>query len=117
MAALRSCAVLETLIFFIIFARCASTVLTLILKRWAISLFLNPVQISSRISCSRMVRASGRLLRGGSTGSGETAFARLLVILGAVDIWGLLHFSKCHCLNEALGPPALKGILNYTQFS
>ena len=50
-------------IFFIMFARWASTVLTLILSRWQISLFLNPAQISSRISFSRLV--SDRFLWGG----------------------------------------------------
>ena len=83
---------METRIFFIIFARCASTVFTLIFNRWAISLFLNPVQINSRISCSRVVRASGRRLRGGSTGSGEGALVRLLLVLAAVGMCVSLHF-------------------------
>lgn len=66
---------LETRIFFIMFARCASTVFTLIFKRWAISLFLNPVQISSRISCSRVVSVSGRRLGSeGATSNGESFF-------------------------------------------
>lgn len=50
----------ETRIFFIIFARCASTVFTLIFNRVPISLFLKPAQINSRISCSREVSDSGR---------------------------------------------------------
>jgi len=60
-----SCAVLDTRIFFIMLARCASTVLTLILSRWPISLFMKPAQISWRICCSRLVRDSGRLFLGG----------------------------------------------------
>lgn len=83
MAALSSWAVFETRIFFIMLARCASTVFTLILRRWAISLFLNPVQISSSISCSREVRDSGRRLRGGRIVSGKDALVRPLVVLAA----------------------------------
>src|SRR5262245_18383305 len=69
MAVFSSCAVLDTLVFFIRFARCASTVLTLVLSRWPISLFLKPAHISSRISCSRLVNDSGRFLRGGGSRS------------------------------------------------
>jgi hypothetical protein len=58
-AALSSCAVLLTRVFFIILARWASTVLTLMLRRVAISRFRSPDQINSRISCSRFVKASG----------------------------------------------------------
>ena len=60
---------LDTRIFFIMLARCASTVFTLILSLVPISLFLNPAQINSRISCSRAVRDSGRFLRGGGSRS------------------------------------------------
>src|SRR6188508_3150082 len=73
MAAFSNCAVFETRIFFIMLARCASTVLTLIFSRWPISLFLNPAQINSRISCSRLVRDSGRFLRGGGATSAREA--------------------------------------------
>ena len=48
-------------------ARWASTVLTLIFSRLPISLFLNPAQINSKISCSREVSDSGRRVRGGGS--------------------------------------------------
>src|ERR1044071_8941005 len=66
-AVFSSCAVFDTLNFFIIFARWASTVLTLIFSRCPISLFLKPAQISSRISCSLDVNDSGLLARGGGS--------------------------------------------------
>lgn len=62
-AAFKSWAVFDTRTFFIILARWASTVLTLIFNCWAISLFLNPDQMRWRISSSRLVKFSGRFRR------------------------------------------------------
>src|SRR5207245_1908670 len=56
MAAFRSWAAFDTRSFFIMLARCASTVFTLILRRVPISRFLRPFQINWRISCSRSVK-------------------------------------------------------------
>src|SRR6476660_9944870 len=78
-------------------ARCASTVLTLIFSRWPISLFLNPAQINSRISCSRLVKDSGRFLRGGAASSAREARdfslagrAMFLVLLGSQINYAIL---------------------------
>lgn len=80
MDVLNSCAVLDTRIFFIMLARCASTVLTLILSRWPISLFLKPDQISWRISCSRLVKDSGRFIRGGGVRLPKEDFDLILAV-------------------------------------
>lgn len=77
---------LETRIFFIMLARCASTVFTLILSLVPISLFLNPAQINSRISCSREVSDSGRFLRGGGSRSARDLRTRGLLVALAIIV-------------------------------
>lgn len=76
----------DTRIFFIMLARCASTVFTLILSLVPISLFLNPAQINSRISCSRAVRDSGRFLRGGGSRSARDFRTRGLLVALAIIV-------------------------------
>lgn len=61
MAARRSWAVLETRTFFIMFARWASTVFTLMSSFAPISLFFRPPQIRRRICRSRVVKPRGGL--------------------------------------------------------
>src|SRR3990167_757536 len=91
MAFFKSCAVLDTRIFFIMFARCASTVFTLIFSFVPLSLFLNQAQINSRISCSRAVSGSGRFLRVGGSRSARDLRTRGFVVALAIIVGSPLN--------------------------
>src|SRR4030095_2993756 len=86
-------------------ARCASTVFTLIFSRCPISLFLNPAQINSRISCSRLVNDSGRFFRGGGVRSAsearDVALADRAMFFGSTFVGGVLRYTA------AMGHPRL----------